>query len=149
MKNFLFLISLLFLFGCKVEGTDTGNPVADTPAASTAMGSLIKASCAKLISCNPSANENDCYQNSRQETSFGAPVGLLAPYQALTLEEIIAREILGEFVPLQTAVDACGTDIQNLSCGDATVQNAYNTGLTNFYRDLYLMLPASCADIYN
>lgn len=145
------LLLLLLLVGC---GTETGNPITPSSPASgedgttTSTEGILEKVCEKIESCY-SVKESTCKTNTLEEDGFDDAFDI-ADYD--DLQAIVDAETAGDLsVTSTSAVTQCKTDIENLSCSDSEVVNAYSTSSPNDYSNMADIIPTnagSCQDIF-
>ncbi len=150
--KYILVILIFATFGCKRDGTETGNPLennSDPQVLATETYKIVKASCEKVTSCNSLDEVEDCLQQQTSNSNFGAKLGLPVQNQTLQFWEIVNAELYQEIVPNLTNATLCINDISQLSCADSTVVQAYDPMLTEPYQELAGLLPLSCQSAFS
>lgn len=163
MKVLLLLISF-FVFSC---GTETGNPLTSLtsgdnnnsdPNAGNDSGELqstksfliAKAVCEKIKSCYPlAADDLNCEEDILGLEGFDENLGLAAD-SYYDLAALMTAESDDRLTVDSNANTQCLTDLENLSCSDSEVLNAYDSSNSTDYSNFALMLPqtsGSCSDV--
>lgn len=123
------------------ESTTVGNPMAE-------LGSykILKSVCKILTACHPELIESKCLDGIMTSTgvgeSLGLPAGNFANFQA-----VVTAELEGRVSTDLAATDSCVNNIQQLTCAQSAVTQAYDLSLANPFANVPLMfpqVPASC-----
>jgi hypothetical protein len=106
--------------------------------------------CAVITRCHTEVNESQCevgvLASSGIDYQLGLPKGMFGAFA-----EIMQAEEAGNLVANSSAYNSCSVAVDNLSCSDSTVQNAYDK-LTNSFAGVPFMVPTapgSCPMVFN
>lgn len=155
------VLILLLAVSC---GTETGNPAKPTEysghtpspsqgdASSYNLEEVLETICGKLASCsNKTLTKTDCKvgvkTNTQFDTEFGLTDGTYADYAAM-----ITAQSNNTLTSKYTESAQCLTDINNLSCSDNEITNAWNSASPNDFSNAHEIVPAgsgSCGDMLN
>jgi hypothetical protein len=112
---------------------------------------LLAKMCTVIATCHPEISTTACEAGvmgtSGFDFQFGFPVSGAKQYS-----EIIQAEAAGAVKPNATAASTCAFAIEKLSCGDSSVQGAYNFSAKDPFAGVVFMvptLPGSCPQVFN
>jgi hypothetical protein len=161
MKKWFWLLSVFFLLGCELNGTDTGNPPVNTEAppmfgnnpdgvlSDTATYQIISAACTKLAACESSAVYSTCMSSNGGSTLFAPALSTNTNLQLLTLAQLLSKELNSELTVDGMAAQDCVEDLGGLTCTEVSTADAFDALAASPYANLPNLFSDSCSTVFN
>jgi hypothetical protein len=157
-RKFIMPLAVLFLAvlwanytscSSNVDFGSRGNTILGNPNNATA-AKVLAAACQVISACH-GVSRVDCENGLLNMDGIDAVLGL-PPGDYGSASEMLQAEESGAIDVNSSATTACATEIKALSCGDSTVQGAYDSAGTNPYSGVVSMIPqtpGSCPEVYD
>ncbi len=153
MRVFI-VLTFFILASCKENGgTETGNPmVSDIVMNASRAYKVVEASCKKVVGCQVADEQQEaittCMSEQMLKQVYAPKLGLPSEYNPWSLIEIVYAEHEGDVISEETAKIRCISDVNDLSCTEPAVQDAYNPTIEKKYSAVHEVLPPSCNEVF-
>ncbi len=150
----IILIPFLILVSCKENGgTETGSPmVSEIVMNASRAYKIVEAACKKVVGCNIADGQQEavttCVSEQMLKQVYAPKLGLPIDYNTWSLIEVIYAEYEGDVVSEETAKIRCISDVNELICTEAVVQDAYDPSMEKKYSSVHEILPQSCTEVF-
>lgn len=152
MKRFIIITSFMLYFaGCRLTGTDTGNPATDTgnpesskdPYFNSLTYKTAHSLCASLFKCYNDINIDSCEIDILTVVGMATDLGFTSHS---TLNDV-KNDADAKYN--STNLNSCLTTIDNLPCESLTMTSAYSSTSSGNYSSTYKLFEAStnCANV--